>query len=113
MSNPEFWFNTKLTPCLYCGGGRGETVSQHFSECPLRWHHESVECVTLRLNAYQAANLLKFLKLACANKVACPNSGDWLWEVPYQLEAMMKKKGWKDLRTNGGGEDPYSDFSSS
>lgn len=99
----QFLFNTKIIPCLFCGGGKSQDShigDIHTDECPLRWHHEYEECITLRLNKYQAANLLRTLQLIWEGKIQVPNGGDWYGEIPNQLGAKMNKAGWENCIAN-------------
>lgn len=103
----EYQFNTKISPCLFCAGGHGELVSYHTHDCPLHWHTGNEPVVNLALNQYQAINLLRFLKLAWLNQTPCPNSGDWVGEIPQQLEAKMRKLKWHSFVANDM-YDPYT-----
>lgn len=80
--------------CPYCGGADYTSFgSMHHETCPHYWHPRHEETVVLRLNAYQAVNLLRALTLMWDGELHPPNSGDWCGEIPQQLEAKMRAAG--------------------
>jgi hypothetical protein len=60
------------------------------------------DVICLRLNDYEAANLLHTLKAIWRGDLKADNSGDWCGEIPQQLEALMRAKGWEQKAANSG-----------
>lgn len=104
MNPYNFQFNTALKPCMFCGGGDGSSGQAHTANCPFYWHHPTEDVVLLRLNEYQAANLLRLLNLVWTNQITVPNPGDWYGEIPMQLAARMIERGWLTSRANDGSQ---------
>lgn len=79
-------------------------ILAHFDDPPV-----DPKQVTITLNPYQAANLLWLLKLAWYGQLAITFGGDWVGEIPQQLEKEMKDAGGEFVtyRTNNG-KDPIN-----
>lgn len=89
---PDHRFDWKQ--CYFCGGAEiGGPAAGHHRECPYRWHGPGEPTVVIRLNAYQAGNLLWALKQGWNSKIPQLNNGDWVGEIPQQLEAKMRAAG--------------------
>lgn len=58
-----------------------------------------MKTITIELDAYEAANLLWFLKRAWVQvdpmeqQIPCPNSGDWVGQIPTKIQAAMTAAG--------------------
>ena len=74
-----------------------EQQPHHAQGCPSRWHEDHEQTGIVRLNEYQAANLLWLLREAVKpEEFGGPNylnTGDWNYEIIHQLEETMRLKG--------------------
>ena len=101
-----------ITPCNFCGGADSTRwgMTDHLEDCPQYWHRGYEGVIALRLNAYQAANILAALMVEYPYRegqdyAPFRNSGDWVGEVHQQLVAKMKVGGkeFMEYIPNGGG----------
>lgn len=85
--------------CDFCDRPHNHSWRNHHESCPYYWHGDREPTVVVRLNEYQAANLLRLLKDAWASRIQVegegflPYHGDWCGEIPLQLEAKMRAAG--------------------
>lgn len=99
--------HTDFEPARYCqlcgiplaywktrGKVEHEVRPTHRADCPYYWHYEGEPTIVLRLNPYQAANLLWALReIESSGRHNELYTGDWNGEVVPQLEAKMRQAG--------------------
>lgn len=84
---------TNHPTCKHCGiilkiAARNINALEHALDCPIYWHDASEAIVTLRLNKYEAANLLCALEHVLENPNNFP-SCSFIHNVRYQLQTRM------------------------
>lgn len=83
---------------------RGERVKKKLRGDVFIW-----PTVTLELDPYEAANLLRHMRLVWAGKTFATGTGDWCGQVPIKLQAAMEAAGPPFVThiPNAGGKFPF------
>lgn len=93
IEQKEYILNEVKIACELCGAPDSRYGEIHHNTCPRHWHGRHTPVILLRLNAYQASNLLVLLKKIVNGTIPNANTGDWNGEIPYQLQVLMEQAG--------------------